>query len=85
MTLLEFIQHYKLQITCKYRKKCLFSAVPSLSAVDERWGGGAEEGLEKLLRKREEEKKWPYTCPSSKRKSTVSVKILKNTSDKSEH
>ena len=53
MTLLEFIQHYKVQITCKYRKKCLFSAVPSLSAVDERWGGGAEEGLEKLLRKRE--------------------------------
>lgn len=83
--MLEFIQHYKLQITCKYRKKCLFSAVPSLSAVDERWGGGAEEGLEKLLRKREEEKKWPYTCPSSKRKSTISVKILKNTSDKSEH
>lgn len=55
------------------------------SVVDERWGGGAEEGLGKLLSKGEQEKKWPYTCPSSKRKSTVSVKILKNTSDKSEH
>ena len=52
-TLAEFIQHYKLQITCKYGKKWLFSAVPSLNVVDERWGGGAEEGLEKLLRKRE--------------------------------